>query len=86
MKSAPPTSSQALIDEVAGQVKSSCPAAVVEAIAAQLYLAREARQRVASEGSVVRDPKGSVIAHPAIKIEAAAVKLYSELLSKWAKR
>ena len=86
MKSTPPTPSRALIDEAQEQVRRSCPAAIVESIAGQLYLAREARARVAAEGSVGRDPKGSVVAHPAIKIEAAAVKLYADLLGKWAKR
>ncbi len=49
-------------------------------------LARDARDRVVREGSVVRDMKGSVIAHPAIAIEAAAVKVYTSLLDKWAKQ
>lgn len=86
MKSTPPTPSKALLAEIKEQVRRACPDAVIEAIAAQLVLAREARERVTREGSVVRDPKGSVVAHPAIKIEAAAVKLYADLLGKWAKR
>jgi len=51
-----------------------------------MVLARDARDRVVREGSVVRDMKGSVIAHPAIKIEADAVKIYAGLFDKWGAR
>ena len=42
----------------------------------------EARRRIDEEGIVVRDLKGSVIAHHAIKVEADASKLLAELMSK----
>jgi phage terminase small subunit len=53
-----------------------------EAIAVQILTAREARERIDREGSVVRDTKGSVVPHPAIKIEADAIKMYTSLVSK----
>ena len=45
----------------------------------------EAGERVAWEGSVVRDMKGAVIPHPAIAIEAAAQKLAAGLLKDWSR-
>jgi hypothetical protein len=86
MKSEQPTPSPLQIAEVSRQVRPNCPDAVIEAIAGQLTLAREARARVVREGSVVRDPKGSVVAHPAIKVEADAIKFYAGLLQTWGRR
>ena len=86
MKSAPHTLSPDLIAEVEDQTNNRTPAAIIEAIACQLHLAREARHRIVTVGSVVRDPKGSVFAHPAIQVEAAAIKIYTALLAKWMKR
>lgn len=54
----------------------------VEAIVQQIQLAMEARKRIDEEGIVVRDMRGAFLAHPAIKIEADAVKIYTELLRK----
>ncbi len=73
-----------LITEVADQVRDDTPDAVLEAIAVQLRAAREARERIEREGSVVRDVKGSVIAHPAFGVEQSAIKLYTALMAKWA--
>lgn len=77
-----PTLSENLLDEVFEQCHPSTPTSTVEAIAQQIQLARDARARIDEEGIVVRDMKGSVIPHPAIKIEADAVKLYTDLLKK----
>ncbi len=79
-----PIPSDDLRNEVYDQVKDFAPDAVVEAIAVQLGTAREARERINREGSVVRDVKGSVIAHPAIKVEADAIKISTALLKQWA--
>lgn len=70
---------------VAEQVKARTPTAVIEMIETQLERAREAGERVAREGSVVRDMKGAVIPHPAIAIEAAAQKLAAGLLKDWSR-
>jgi hypothetical protein len=85
MSQKPPTSSSAIddiTDEVYKQVNKYTPDGVVEAIAIQIYTAREARGRIDKEGSVVRDVRGSVIAHPALKVESDAIKLYTALLAK----
>lgn len=74
--------SEALLDEVFEQCHPSTPTATVEAIAQQIAMAREARARIDEEGIVVRDMRGAVLAHPAIAIEADAVKLYTALLQK----
>lgn len=86
MKPEPPTSLDALLEEVDEQVNDRTPEAVREAIATQLGQAREARGRVTQEGSVVRDMKGSVIPHPALKVEQDAIKLYTALLDKHARK
>lgn len=71
-----------LLDEVFEQCHSSTATATVEAIALQIQLARDARARVEEEGIVVRDMKGAVVPHPAIKIEADAMRLYTDLLRR----
>jgi hypothetical protein len=49
-------------------------------MASQIGIAEEARARIEEEGIVVRDMKGSVIEHPAIKIEQVALKTISDTL------
>ena len=68
------------------QVRSATPVSIIELISRQLDRADDAKERIDREGSVVRDMKGSVIAHPAIAIEKEATKLSAELLGKYAKR
>ena len=55
---------------------------VVEVLAIQMDRAEEAHRRIEEEGIVVRDLKGSVIPHPAIKIEIDAGKIISDLIKK----
>ena len=69
-------------DKVKEQVKEGTGESVIALIASQLDLADEARERITKEGSVVRDLKGCVIAHPAISIEQSAMKLVTGLLCK----
>ena len=69
-------------ERVSRQVRDTTPEAVVKLIATQLDRCDEAAERIGNEGSVVRDTKGSVIAHPAISIELAATKCATALLSK----
>jgi len=71
-----------IIEEINKQFQLNTPEIVKEAIAIQLYTAREARERIEKEGSVVRDPRGSVIQHPALKIESDAMKIYTNLISQ----
>ena len=71
-----------ITEEVWSQVRGYTPDAIVEAIATQIGRMREARERIEAEGAVVRDVKGSVIAHPAIKIEMEASKAAATLLEK----
>lgn len=74
-----------MIDELRDDVRQATPYSIIEAIAIQTYTAREARKRIEREGSVVRDMKGSVIPHPSISVEAAALKLVVDWTTKWAK-
>lgn len=71
-----------ILEELKTQLKPMVPEVIREAIAVQILTSREARSRILEEGSVVRDPKGSVIAHPAIKIEADAIKIFTSLVAK----
>lgn len=77
-----PTQFSNIIEEVKNQIDYKTPMAIREAIAVQIHTAREARERIEREGSVVRDMRGSVIPHPALKIEADAVKIYTALIDK----
>ena len=69
-------------DYVYQQVRSDTPQSIIEAIAAQLDRMDEAKKRILEEGIVVRDLKGSVVAHPALKIEIDAIKIVTDLLMK----
>jgi hypothetical protein len=70
------------LDRVYEQVRDNTPRSICELIARQLDRADEAAERILREGTVVRDLKGSVVAHPAIAIEITATKLACELISK----
>jgi microcystin degradation protein MlrC len=82
MSQEPRIPSDALRKSVQDQVKPRTPALIVDAIAVQIHTAHEARERIDEEGSVVRDLRGAVVPHPAIKIEADAIKIYTALLDK----
>ena len=73
------------IEVVRRQVRSASPKAIIEIIASHMDKCEDARNRIESEGIVVRDMKGSVIAHPAIKIEIEAGKVVSDLIGKYKK-
>lgn len=77
-----PSTNEKTLGEIAAQIRKSTPLGVIEQIARQMEIAEEAKRRIDEEGIVVRDMKGSVIAHPAIKIEQDAVKIITSLLSK----
>jgi len=68
--------------KVVAQVDDSTPEGIIDAIVTQIARAREAKNRIETEGLVVRDMRGSVIAHPAIQIEIAANKIICDLLAK----
>jgi len=65
-----------------GSLYTSTSNIVVEVLATQMDRAEEAHRRIEEEGIVVRDLKGSVIPHPAIKIEIDAGKIISDLIKK----
>jgi len=60
-----------------------CPKEALSLIVNQIYRAEDAKARVDEEGQVVRDMKGSVIPHPAIKIEQDATKMAIDLIRKY---
>lgn len=68
---------------IAQECLPTTPTRVVEAIAEHRAIAMEALAKIQAEGTVVRTLKGDVIAHPAIKIHADAVKQETALLHEW---
>ena len=70
------------IDFVREQVDENISEAIINVIATQIERANEARKKIDEEGIVVRDMKGSVIAHPALKIEIDAGKIIADLMKK----
>jgi len=73
---------QGKLDYVLSQVSEHTPDIIIEAIVAQLDRKNEAKKRIEVEGIVVRDLKGAIVPHPAIKIEQDATKMLSDLLWK----
>lgn len=70
------------IEMVREQVRQKTPELIIEFIAGQVDIAALASKRVADEGIVVRDMKGSIMPHPAIKIDSDANKIICDLLIK----
>lgn len=71
-----------LIEEIKAQTAFGTPVKIISIIATQIERANEAKRRIEEEGLIVRDIKGSVLPHPAIKVEADAQKLICSLLEK----
>ena len=70
------------LERVRQQVNKKTPEGVIIQISRQMDRADEAQKRILEEGLVVRDMKGSVIAHPAIQIEKDACKIITDLLHR----
>lgn len=68
------------INEAKKQLNANTPDIIIELLASQINIAREAEKRIVEEGIVVRDMKGSVIPHPAIKIERNALTEIANLI------
>ena len=73
------------IESIANQVKIRTPQTIIHLIAAQMERIEEAKKRIDEEGIVVRDLKGAIVPHPAIKIEQDCIKLVADLLKKHSK-
>lgn len=58
--------------EIVATVGAQCAGPDLEAYAGQVARLRDAQARIAAEGSIVSDPKGNPIQHPALAIEKAA--------------
>jgi len=65
------------------KLRTSTPELIYELIDNQIKIAEESRKRINKEGIVVRDLKGSVIPHPAIKIEQESIKIISDMIIKY---
>jgi len=70
------------LDTARGQLNKNTSSTFVKSLAIQISRLEEAKHRIDVEGIVVRDLKGSVIAHPAIKVEQDATKLIVEIVRK----
>jgi hypothetical protein len=71
--------------EIKEQVRDKTPVGIVDILVQQEARRQEAGERIDKEGSVVRDLKGAVVAHPALKIEIEAGKIIADLLAKYRK-
>ena len=71
--------------EIKAQCTLSTPEIIIENLVNQTETAREARRRIIEEGIVVRDMKGSVIEHPAIKIERDCFKIIEDVVKRYKK-
>lgn len=81
MKDLPEEVREVVADAIGrGAAEASTPE--LEAWAGQVVRLRDAQRRLAVEGSVVEDPKGFPIEHPALAIERKA----QEELRKWGDR
>lgn len=69
-------------ESIKEQVADTTPQSIIDIIFKQMERAADANKRIEKEGLVVRDMKGSVIAHPAIQIEINAQKIISDLIAK----
>lgn len=65
------------------KLRTSTPELIYDLIDNQIKIAEESRKRINKEGIVVRDLKGSVIPHPAIKIEQESIKIISDMIIKY---
>jgi len=70
------------IEDAKKNLPANSPKITIELLSSQIGIAREARDRIEREGIVVRDMRGSVMPHPAIKIEQDALKCVKLLLEK----
>lgn len=81
------TATQSEIDEIEDdlmiQLSDSTPKGIIKIIIGQILIARDAKQRIADEGIVVRNIGGLIIPHPAIKIQNDAEKIVAGLIGKY---
>jgi len=66
--------------------KRSTPVGIVEILAGKLKRLDDAKNRIEKEGLVVRDQRGSVIEHPALKIISAHEKEIVEILKQYGEK
>ena len=64
------------------QFSGNRKSAIIDSVAALKIIIDDAEGRIEEEGIVVRDMKGSVIAHPAIKIAQDAMKIMLDIINK----
>ena len=70
------------IEAVIRQCKPNTPPGIIDIIATQMDRATDSAERIADDGLVVRDMRGHVVPHPAIKIEIDAAKVITSMLEK----
>lgn len=73
-------------DEMVDQVRPAIGSAGLEALCAQIWLARDARSRIERDGTIVQDAKGNPIEHPALGIERKAQAEIRTWLGKYGVR
>lgn len=81
-----PAHLQPLWRELAPQVSRAIGPLGLEALCAQAYRMRNAREKIDREGEIVLDPRGNPAPHPALAIEKQAGVEVRDWLKRFARR
>ena len=73
------------LEEAIAQTKPNTPKMILDNIAKARLLSHDCGERIEREGAVVRDLKGSIVPHPAIKIRNEQDKIVADLIAKYRK-
>jgi hypothetical protein len=77
------SSDKRIIEYVRLSVKDDTPEPIINILAENISLVEDCVKRIKKEGSVVRDLKGNVIAHPSIKIKQDTDVIIANLIMKF---
>jgi ABC-type Na+ transport system ATPase subunit NatA len=69
--------------DISKELRDNTPASIVSIINTHMARSAAAKKKIDLEGVVVRDQKGSVIQHPAIKVEIDANKIVHDMVDKY---
>lgn len=68
------------IKKAENELSPRAPDVIKKSLANYMRMAYESNDRIAKEGVVVRDLKGSVVAHPAIKVYKDVVREIAKII------
>jgi len=77
---------QQYLDKAMDETKRTTPFGIVQILADKYKRLDDAKRRIDEEGLIVRDQKGSVIEHPALKIITTHEKEILDILKQYGER